>query len=310
MPDPTPLAAGGAPPGPPVAAVNATVVILSLAASAVFGLATALQHRASGQTPDAGGLRPRQLAAFVRATVAHPMWLLGVVADVVGLGFHVAALRLGSLVVVQIVLVSGVVFALVAEQAFARRLPRPRQMVWAAALIAGIGLFLAGTGSGGGTLPDPTSPALALASGAVLAVVAVLALASTNRKGRLPAALLGAAAGVSFAGAAALIKASTQLLGRGLGPLVTHWPPYVLVVLGSVGLLCNQLALQAGPLQVGVTVIAVCDPVASVVLGVWALREPLRSDPGAVAALVAGLSVALSAVVALTATRPGPAAAS
>lgn len=280
-----------------------TVVALTLGAAAAFGVATALQHRAAGQAPDASGLRPAQLTAFVRATLAHPMWLLGVAADIVGLALHVAALRLGSLVVVQIVLVSGVVFALVAEQAFVHRLPRPRQLVWAAILIAAIGLFLTAAGTGGATLRNPTSAKLAAASGAEVVLVATFMLASRNRRGRLPAALLGTAAGVAFAGTAALIKASTQLVTHGLGPLFTHWPIYGLVAVGAVGLLCNQLALQAGPLQTGVTVIAVCDPIASVIVGVWVLAEPLRSTPGAIAVQTVGLAAALVATAVLTTSR-------
>ncbi len=44
----------------------------ALGAAGAFAVSTTLEHRSAGEVPDAQGLRPRQLARFVRATLAHP----------------------------------------------------------------------------------------------------------------------------------------------------------------------------------------------------------------------------------------------
>jgi len=78
------------------------VVAVSLASALAlaFAVSSSLKHISAGQVPDAQTLGARTLGRFVRATLAHPLWLGGIGADVLGLGLQVTALHLGALGVV------------------------------------------------------------------------------------------------------------------------------------------------------------------------------------------------------------------
>jgi len=73
------------------------VVAVSLASALAFAVSSSLKHISAGQVPDAQTLGARSLGRFVRATLAHPLWLGGIGADVLGLGLQVTALHLGAL---------------------------------------------------------------------------------------------------------------------------------------------------------------------------------------------------------------------
>ena len=88
------------------------VVVVTLASALAFSVSSSLKHVSAGQVPDAQDLGARSLGRFVRATLAHPLWLGGIGADVVGLSLQVIALHLGALGVVQPLLISGLLFAL------------------------------------------------------------------------------------------------------------------------------------------------------------------------------------------------------
>ena len=134
------------------------------------------------------------------------------------------------------------------------------------------------------------------------------ALAARRRPGRPAAALLGAAAGIAFAGTAALIKVCARQGSAGVGNLLTHWPLYGLAAVGAVGLVLNQLAFQAGPLNASLPAITVTDPLVSVALGVWLFHEPVRHSGVALGLEAAALAVTSVAAVAVTrradTTRP------
>lgn len=73
--------------------------------------------------------------------------------------------------------------------------------------------------------------------------------------------------GAVYASTAALLKALTSMALEGIGPLLSSWQLYVVVVLGATGLLLNQLAFQAGPLNASLPATSTVDPLL-LVLGV------------------------------------------
>lgn len=284
------------------------VVGASLGSAAFFSLATALKYRSAGTTPHMEHLGARAVGSFVLATLRHPMWLLGILADVGGLGLQVLALHLGALSVVQPLLVSAVLFSLVVAHRLAGTRISPREVGLGSVLVAGVVGFLLFSGAldihDGRTHPIST----AVASGVAVVIVTVCVVVARARRhskgGRSSAALLGVAAGVVYACTAALIKSCTHVLGvHGVVALLTTWQPYVLIVAGGLGLLLAQMAFQAGPLAASLPATAMVDPLASVLLGLVIFHEHLRGDPLSVVLSVLSLGVMAVAVVRLTLVR-------
>ena len=102
-------------------------VLLALAAAAVFGTATALQHRAASGVTRAEVAEGRLLARLLQ----RPSWLLGIVLSGVAFVLHVAALHAGPLSLVQPIVVTTTVFAVFIRSALERTRPDLAEVVWA-----------------------------------------------------------------------------------------------------------------------------------------------------------------------------------
>src|SRR5262245_22161994 len=84
------------------------VIALALVAAACFGSAAVLEQRVAARAPVDRALRLGLIGYLVR----RPLWLTGVVAEFTGDGVQAVALGLGSLAVVQPLLVTSLLFAL------------------------------------------------------------------------------------------------------------------------------------------------------------------------------------------------------
>jgi len=289
--------------------ILAWVVAASLGSAAFFSVATALKHRSAGTVPRMHHFRAADLLAFASATLRHPLWLGGILADVGGLGLQVVALHLGALTVVQPVLVSAVLFSLiVAHRVAGTRISRREALLGASLVLSVIGfLLVSGAVSATASTTDRLPAILSTATALVLVTACVVASRRATRRrldSRRAAALLGVAAGTIYAGTAALIKSCTNILiQHGPAALLTSWQLYAVIAAGATGLLLAQIAFQAGPLSASLPATAATDPLVSVVLGVVVFDEQLRT--GAVPLLLSLLFLVLmsTAVVFLSRVR-------
>jgi hypothetical protein len=274
------------------------VILTSLAAALAFAVASYLKHRSAEAIPSAADTAA-SIMTIARGTVRDPVWIGGLAADAVGLVLQVVALRLGALSVVQPLLVTTVVFALVLRHRLYRRVPR-RDFVWAAAAVVALAAFLLLAGTirpRTPAAPDRTPAVIAVVLGVILATSCVLGRRASKRA--RSAALLGIAVGVIYAGTAALLKALTTIASRDVTPLATSWQLYVLVILGGAGLLLNQVAFQAGPITASLPALSTVDPLASIAIGVAVYDEPIRRGLTASVGLTAALLVLGVAIIQL-----------
>lgn len=290
---------------------NWLVIALSLGSALAFATSSTLKHVSAAQVPDAQDLAPRSVGRLVRATVAHPLWLAGAAADVVGLSLQVLALHLGALAVVQPLLITGLLFALILRQRTGRRSSR-KEIAWGVVLTMTLVGFLALSGAarhGHSHHPvDRGAAVVAAVVGIVLAATCII-LGRAQRPGGRSAALLGIAVGAIYASTAALLKALTSIASDGPLAILTSWQLYTVLVVGAAGLVLNQLAFQAGPLAASLPAIATVDPLASIAIGVAVYGERIRHTLGAgfgLAALLLLLGVSVIQLARLGAPRPDP----
>ena len=278
------------------------VVALSLGAALAFAGSTSLKHLSAGDVPDAVDLRGSTLGRFVRATVSHRLWLAGVCCDVVGLALQVVALHLGALSLVQPLLVSSLLFALVIRgRVEGRRLTR-RQGGWAVALTGSLCgfLLLAAAPHAAGAAPADPLPAVIVGLAGAAVVATCIYFGRRQPPTRRTAALLGTAVGIIYAGTAALIKSATAIVSRHPLDLLVSWQLYAVLAVGAGGLLLSQLTFQAGPLTASLPATATADPLVSIVIGVAVYDEQLRGGSGITVALCLLLAVLGLAVVQLS----------
>jgi drug/metabolite transporter (DMT)-like permease len=274
-------------------------IVAALLAAALFAVATAFQHRCAGLVTVVG-----RRGEFVTRTVRHPLWIVGLVANLAGLGLHALALRDGPLTLVQPLLVVGVIFTLPLRQVLEHRWPRRAEICWSAALTLGLAVFLIlATPANGPVQGADPEPAVFCAAAIGLAV-AGCAVAERRTAAATGAMLLGTAAGLLFAAAAALLKETTNMLSHGASAVFTTWPCYALVAVGGAGLLLSQYAYRAGPLSASLPAITAVNPIVSVVIGVAVFDEPFRAAPGYLLGEVLGLALMAVAAVGLTRSVP------
>jgi drug/metabolite transporter (DMT)-like permease len=277
-------------------AVPWLVVGLSLGSALAFAASTNLKHSSAAELPDVHRFRAGAVARFAAAMLSHRLWLAGIVTDGIGLTLQVFALHLGALAVVQPLLISGLLFALVLRRRRGRRVTA-HEVRWALVLTGCLVafLFLVGTNPAGSDGPDRLPAVVAACVGVLLALFCLL-LAHRRRPAADAAALMGVAVGVVYAASAALLKGLTDQAVRGPLAALTSWQLYTVIVVGAVGLFLSQLAFQAGPLTASLPAIATVDPLLSIVVGVLVYDEHIHRGPWSGAGLLGlmlllGLSV-------------------
>jgi drug/metabolite transporter (DMT)-like permease len=273
---------------------EALAVLAALGASVCFAGGNACQHFDVDRCRGSSGVRLGVLARLA----ARPVWWLGSAVGVAGVVLQVLALAAGSLVVVQPLLVSSLLFALPAAALLRGRRVSRADCGWALVLVAALALFLLAAHPGGHTGPMHAGRlGIAVAVLGVLCLLVVALAASGHLRHR--AAWWGAAAGAGLGLSSALGKYCLLLVPFGVVGVLRDWPLWVLlgVVAGSVVL--TQTAFQAGPLAASLPPLTMLDPLAAVCLGVVGLAESVATSPPAIAGqIVAGVAMTV-AVIAL-----------
>jgi drug/metabolite transporter (DMT)-like permease len=274
-------------------------VLFALLAAASNALNMVMQHIASiGDPEHSKGRR------FVGYLASNPLWLLGWAALAAAFVFQALALHNGLISVVQPLLVTELVFALILRWLWLHQSIRPVTW-WAAALTCVfVAVFIAmAEPSGGSALP--TSGAWASAAAATAATATLLALLGLRGSPGRRAALLGASASMLWALVATFIKATTDTLTQfGVSGMFTHWPIYALAVTGLAAEYLNQAALHVGPLSISQPFIVIVDPIVSIALSVWIFGETFSADVARLAVGSFAFAAMCVAVTVLARTAP------
>lgn len=283
-------------------------VLVALVAATCFAAGAVMEHRAASSVPvdrGAAGL-PRLLWRLVRT----PRWVAAVAVGVGGFALQGLALRLGSVVVVQPVLASGLVISLVLGFLVDRRhpgrpLPDGRQWVAALVVVAGLGLFLVVAAPSPGRVDGSRGP-LALCVGASLALSAAAVLHARRPRARHGALVLGVAAGSAFGVMALALNA---LVAHPPLEWLTTWHTPAVLVLGAGGMALSQLAYQAGALSASLPAITVMEPLVALGAAGPVFGESLAPGIAAHAAQGAGVAMLLVGLVLLARSQADQSAA-
>ncbi|MFD7665111.1 DMT family transporter [Streptomyces sp. NPDC059788] len=250
--------------------------------SALFALVTAvanatgtvLQRIAARRVPPGDAFSVRLLRHLLRS----PAWLGGIAVIVGAAACQALALTLGSLSLVQPILVTELPFTLLFASAVARR--RLPAIGWAASVMvaAGLGLGLAAAApSGGGTeVVAGTWVLTLLVTGGAMAVCVLAALPRPRGKAR--AALFGSASAIGYALTATLMKAATDTFERdGPGAFFATWQTYAFVAAGACALFLLANAMESGPLVASQPALTLGEALVSLALGIVVYGERVRA---------------------------------
>lgn len=236
---------------------------------------------------------------MMTSLVREPLWWTGTLAAVAGFVFQALALAHGSLLLVQPLLVSSLLFALpLSARLCHQRISWP-EWAWALLLTAALAVFvLVGQPREGHNRPP--LPAWTLVLVVTVPLVTACIAAARRTVGRARAMLLAVAVAVVLGMIAVLTKICTHRFAvGGWHGLLTVPAPYVLVVLAVLLTVLQQSAFHAGALQASVPIMLVGEPIVAVLIGVAALGEHLAVRGPAAAVLAVAVSAMVAATVAL-----------
>ncbi len=272
-----------------------SIIVLSIVSAASYGLAAVLQHHAAVREPPELSVR---VGLLVR--LAHrPMWLVGNLLDGVGYLFQFLALRRGSLLLVEPLLVLSLVFALPVTAWLDHRRISRSDVGSTVVIMAGLAVFLSAAHPGLGH-PQASGEAWTLLTVVVAVACGLMVLGARGGSRRRAAVLLGAGSGTAFGYVAALTERSCHLLDGGVVHVLSSWEPFAMVVGGVGALLLTQSAFHAGALRLSLPTLTVAQPLVAVIIGLVLFGESINSSGSAPGWESLGLALVVFGVFTLT----------
>jgi len=252
-----------------------------------------LKHKGAVRAPTVAWSSPLR---STWALFCSPFYALGLAVAMTSWGFHVTALALAPISLVQSVIAGGLVLVTVfADRLFGLPVSR-REWLGVALMAAGLA-FLAATlrGTAGAAYNgwDPATLAV-YAGGATLAGTLLIVLA---RGRRTEGVLLAASAGALWGASDIAIKALSGRLEDLGGGVLLHPLALMILLLSLYGLLVSGRSLQLGE---AVPVIAVTSAVANaltIASGPIVFGEPLPEDALGLVLRVAAFALVVAATV-------------
>ena len=266
--------------------------LLALGAAFFIAVGDVMHQRSAHDVTDE---QVSPLALFMRL-LRDRQWWLGSAVSGAGFALQAAALGFGSVLLVQAVLVTSLLFALPINARLTHHKVTRFQWMWAAVLATSVVVIV--------TVGNPTeghsrasfetwSLVLLVLGPALVACV----IGSRIFSGPVSAVLLAIVSGALWGLFAVLTKGVVDRLDDGIVEVLKTPELYAWVAVAVAGTAWQQASFRAGALTASLPTMTVTEPIVGSVLGVVVLGEALR--PGEAGWLT--LAVAVTAMVVATA---------
>ena len=268
--------------------------LLALGAAFFIAIGDVIHQRSAHEVTDE---QVSHLELFTRL-LRDRQWWLGSLVAAAGFGLQAAALGLGSVLLVQALLVTSLLFALPINARVSHRRVTRWEWMWAALLAAAVVVIV--------TVGNPTAGHSRASLETWTAVVVVLGpalvlcvLGANIVKGRASAVLLGFVSGALWGLFAVLTKGVVDRLDDGLWALIRTPELYVWALVGIAGTAYQQASFRAGSLTASLPTMTVAEPLVGSLLGVVVLGEALRPGDAGWFTLIVAVSAMVIATAAL-----------
>jgi drug/metabolite transporter (DMT)-like permease len=274
-------------------------IFLSLVCALATNVAFLLKHRGACAAPDVSLRHPITSAVGL----FRSKWFsIGIAVAIVAWVFHVAALALAPLSIVQAVISGGLVFlTVIAERYFGCKVGL-RQ--WAGVGLTALGLVLLAVTlpAGDGSHSSYSMAAMIAFESALLVVGTLLVLSPRFGGHEHHGVMLGAAAGILFGVSDVAIKALTGPVGEhGVAGLLSPWLVTCLIA-SVIAFYASARGLQKGEAVPVITLTSAAANVTAISGGILVFGDPMPGDPLGIVIQ----SFAFVLVIAAAALTPAP----
>jgi drug/metabolite transporter (DMT)-like permease len=268
--------------------------LLALGAAFFIAIGDVIHQRTAHEVTD----EPVSHVELFLRLLRDGQWWLGSIVAAVGFALQAAALGFGSVLLVQALLVTSLLFALPISARLSHRRVTRWEWTWAALLAAAVAVIV--------TVGNPTAGHSRASLETWTAVIAVLGPAlvlcvvgAQIWSGPVSAVLLAVVSGALWGLFAVLTKGVVDRLDDGLWALLRTPELYVWVLVAIAGTSWQQSSFRAGALTATLPTMTVAEPVVGSVLGIVVLGETLRPGDAGWLTLIVAVVVMVVATVAL-----------
>jgi len=246
---------------------------VATALASIFGFL--YKHRGAVERPDVDWRRPIWSSLML---FSSRWYTIGVLVAVAGWAFHVGALALAPISLVQATIAGGLVMlTVIADRFFAHEVTR-REWIGVALAAAGLA-FLAATLDGGADEAHSDYEGATLIVWVAVVTAVGLAVAIGGRNTARAGVLFGASAGLLWAASDTTIKALSGELGDSSAAAILLSPEALTILLLSLGgLLVSARSLQLGPVVPVIAVTSVAANATTIAAGPIVFGEPMPDD--------------------------------
>jgi drug/metabolite transporter (DMT)-like permease len=280
-------------------------ILLALGAAFFIAIGEVIHHRSAHEvTAEPVG----HLELFVRL-LRDRQWWIGSAVSALGFGLQAAALGFGSVLLVQSLLVTALLFTLLINARLTGNPVGRTQWMWAVMLAVAVAVIV--------TVGNPTAGqsrgALQVWTVVIAVMAPALALCVVGARvwaGRpVAAVLLGVVSGSLWGVFAVLTKGLVDQLGRGLWAVLAMPESYIWAAVAVAATAWQQFSFRAGSLAASLPAMTVTEPLVASALGMVVLGETVRPGEDGWVALIAAVVTLVVATAALARSEAGSASA-
>ena len=268
--------------------------LLALVAALISGVGDVIRQRSAQEITD----EEVGHVELLRMSLRDARWWLGGAAAVASAALQAVALGLGSVVLVQALQVTALLFALPVYAWMTKQGLTRRQWAWAILLAVAVAVFVAvgepAAGYQRASLQTWTVVAVVIGPAMMFCV-----LGARIWSGPVAAVLLAVVSASSWALFAVFTKAIVNVVDGGIGTLLRTPELYGWLLVAVLGTVFQQSSFRASSLTASLPTMTVTEPVVASLLGVTVLGETLGANGPQLVALAAAVAVVIVATTAL-----------
>ena len=274
-------------------------ILLALLCAFFTNLGFLFKHRGACAAPDVDWKHPVRSA---KGLFGSKWFAIGMGVAVGAWLFHVAAMALAPLSLVQAVISGGLVFlAVLAERVFGFEVGS-RQWMGVALTALGLALLAITLPGTDGSHANYSHAGMVSFQSALLAVGMFLVWSPSLRNHEHHGVLLGTAAGIMFGVSDIAIKALTGIAGGGAGAVLASPWLAVTIVASVVAFYASARGLQKAAAVPVITLTSAAANVSAITGGIVVFGDPMPTDPLGIVVQ----SIAFVLVIVAAALTPGP----
>jgi drug/metabolite transporter (DMT)-like permease len=250
-------------------------ILLSLFCALATNVAFLLKHRGACAAPDVSLRHP--IASAV-GLFRSKWFTIGMLVALVAWTFHVAALALAPLSLVQAIIAGGLVFLTVLAERWFGFTVGTRQ--WAGVGLTALGLVLLAITlpHHGGAHAGYSLAGMIVFESALLMLGTFLVLSKKLGSHEHHGVMLGTAAGILFGVSDVAIKALTGAVGNGVTGLLSPWL-VTAIVASVIAFYASARGLQKGEAVPVITLTSAAANVTAISGGILVFGDPMPNDP-------------------------------